>query len=80
MTLAILSMFLCFLPAGVAATVFTYKSQKAWNQAMEARQRGEDPSDLQSRAHEFARLSKMWLGLTVALGVIFWTLIFSVKF
>lgn len=79
MTLAVISMLLCFLPAGIAAVVFTYKSQKTWAEAMQLQNQGGDASGLKTQAHEYARLSKMWLGLTVALGLIAWTLLFSVR-
>lgn len=78
MALAILSLVMCFVPTGIAAVVFTYKSQKTWDKAMAARKEGADSKDLQTQAHEYARQAKMWLGITVALGFIFWTLIFSV--
>lgn len=67
MTLAVLSLLLCFVPTGIAAVYFTYKAQKAW----ERQQKKE--------SHEYERLAKMWLGLTVAFGIIFWTFLFSVK-
>ena len=76
MTLAVLSLLLCFVPTGIVAVFYTYKALKCWNQSS---QPGADFEDLRKKSHEYERLSKMWLGLTVAFGIIFWTLLFSVK-
>lgn len=84
MTLAVLSMLLCFFPTGIAAVVFTYKAQKCWETAVweERKESMKKDSgaieDLRRRAHEYERLSKMWMGLTVAFGIIAWTLLFSI--
>ena len=75
MTLAVLSLLLCFPPAGIAAVVFAYKAQKSWEQSLKPG--ASDVEELRKKAHEYERLAKMWLGLTVALGIIAWTLIFS---
>lgn len=79
MVLAVISMVICFFPAGIASVVYTYKSQKAWHEAMELQRQGQEATDLKTQAHEYARLAKMWLGLAVALGIIAWTLLFSIK-
>ena len=75
LTLAILSMLLCFFPAGVAAVVFTYKSMKCWNEALKTE--GERSEMLREEAHDLGRRAKMWVGITVSLGLIFWGFIFS---
>ena len=77
MAFAVASLLLCFAPAGIAAVVFTHKSQKAWQQSL-SEEPGKPVDELRKQAHEYARQAKMWLGLTVSLGIIFWTLIFSV--
>ena len=79
LTLAILSLILCCPPAGIAAVVFAIKAQKTWESAKETERSGKDSDALKRQAHEYARLAKMWLGLTVAFGIILWTLIFSVR-
>lgn len=79
MTLAVLSLILCFPPSGIAAVVFAWKAQKTWEEANRNEKTKEDMDTLKRQSHEYARLAKMWLGLTVAFGIIFWTLIFSVK-
>lgn len=74
--LAFLSLFLCFPPSGIAAVFFTYRSLKYWQQSLVTK----DPSEvenLRKQSHEAERLSKMWLGLTVAFGLIFWTVLLS---
>lgn len=78
MTLAILSLLFCFFPTGIISVVFTYKAQKSWENSNFMGESTEK-EDLRRKAHEYERLAKMWLGLTVAFGIIFWTLIFSVR-
>lgn len=78
MTLAVLSLFLCFIPTGIAAVYFTGKATKTWNKITNGMSSDEVKS-LQQQSHEAARLAKMWLGITIAMGCIFWTLVFSVK-
>lgn len=77
MTLAVLSLILCFIPTGIVAVIFTYKARKTWEEALNAGE-GADKENLKRQSHEYERLAKMWLGLTVAFGIIFWTLIFSI--
>lgn len=80
MTLAVLSLLLCFPPTGIAAVIYTYKAVKTWEEATKWGNGVKDNSEeLKRKAHDYERLSKMWLGLTVAFGVIFWTLLFSVR-
>lgn len=79
MTLAVLSLILCFIPTGIAAVIFTRKSQKTWIEAQNSSLSSEESANLKKQAHEYERQAKMWLGLTVAFGIIFWTLIFSVQ-
>lgn len=77
MTLAVMSLIFCFIPTGIVAVVFTYKAQKTWEESI-----GSHPSkpveELRRQAHEYARLAKMWLGFSVAFGIIAWTLLFSI--
>lgn len=83
MTLAVMSLLLCFIPTGIAAVYFTYRAQKCWNDSIweERQQMKTSPKvvELRTKAHDYERLAKMWMGLTVALGIIFWTLLFSVS-
>lgn len=76
MTLAVLSLLLCFPPTGIAAVVFTHKAQKAWDESLKDQASSEN---LKRQAHEYERLAKMWMGLTIAFGLIFWTVLFSVR-
>ena len=75
MTLAVLSLILCFPPTGILAVLFAYRAQKAWN---DSNIPGADVEALRIKAHENERLAKMWLGLTLAFGIIAWTLVFSI--
>ena len=77
MTLAVLSLLLCFPLTGFIAVFFTYRALKTWNEACRITD-GRSAEQLKAKSHEYERLSKMWLGLTVAFGIIFWTLIFSI--
>ena len=78
MTLSVLSLILCFIPTGIVSVIFTMKAQKAWSRANEENLTKEESDFFKRQAHEFGRQAKMWLGLTVAFGIIFWTLIFSI--
>lgn len=78
MTLAVLSLILCFPLTGIAAVIFTYKAQKTWERALNPETPAEESEQLKRQSHEYERQSKMWLGLSVAFGIIFWTLIFSI--
>ncbi|MCH5213903.1 MAG: DUF4339 domain-containing protein [Muribaculaceae bacterium] len=78
MTLSVLTLILCFPPTGVVSVVFTAKSQKAWqNSCMEPDHKTQE--ELRRKSHEYARLAKMWLGFTISLGIIFWSLVFFIK-
>lgn len=77
MALAVVSMFLCFLPTGIAAVVYTSKALKYWEKSMNASSEDER-NYLRTQCHEYERQAKMWLGLTVAFGLIFWTIIVSI--
>lgn len=68
MLLAILSMLICFLPTGIVCVVLTYKAQSAWMRSSTGNSR--ESEELRRQAHEYARLAKMWLGITVAFGFI----------
>lgn len=74
MPLAVIALLFFCLPTGIAAVIFTYKAQKKWDEAM----RQGSAELLKKEAHEYARLAKMWLGLSVAFGIILWTLFFSI--
>ena len=78
MVLAILSLIICFLPTGIAAVFFTYKATKTWDESNRPETGVEQREELRRRCHDYERLSKMWLGLTLAFGIIFWTLVFSI--
>ena len=78
LTLAILSMLLCFIPTGIAAVIFAYKAQRSWQ--LSAGEQGENQQQLRRNAHEYARQSKMWTGITVSLGLLFLGFFFSQNF
>lgn len=78
MTLAVLSLILCFPPGGIVAVIFASKAQKAWRRSL-AETDAVSIEKLRRQSHEYERLAKMWLGLTVAFGVIGWTLLFSIR-
>ena len=78
LTLAIMSLIFCFVPTGIVAVYFTQKSLKTWQESL-----GDHPSEpvetLRKKSKDYERLAKMWLGFTVTFGIIFWTLLFSVR-
>lgn len=83
LTIAILTALLCFPPTGFIAIYYTFRAQQTWRrhikeeQARDPMQNKDRQTDLRDMAHDYARLSKMWTGLTISLGLIFFTVIFS---
>lgn len=69
--------FIFFPPTSIAAIIYTAKAQKCWNEALLPTTNSEKSTELRRNAHEYARQAKMWIGLSVFIGIIFWTLIFS---
>lgn len=72
--MAILSMLLCFPPTGIVALVFAMRSRKVWGRTES------DPKDsahLREQAHEYARQARMWIGITISLGMIFYAFLLS---
>ena len=57
--------FLCFLPTGIVALIFAYKSRTQWK------------AGNKDMAHDYARSAKMWVGITFFLGMIFWAFFFA---
>ena len=58
LTLAILSLILCFVPTGIAAVIFTLKSQKCWDRSLcrgsdLKEMSGETAEDLRRKSHEY---------------------------
>lgn len=76
MTLAVLSLLLCCLPLGIAAVFFTQKTVKTWQQAQNEAD-SQTKEELKKLAYNYSLQSKMWTGLSIAIGIIVWTLIFS---
>lgn len=56
----------CFLPTGLVALVYAYKSRKAWNHGHS------------TEAHDYCRMSKMWTGISFFIGLMFYALIFAI--
>lgn len=77
MTLAVLALLFCCPPTGIAAVVFASKAINRWKESLAPGEAGHI-EQLRRQAHDYERLAKMWLGITVALGIIAWTLIFSI--
>lgn len=88
MVLAVISCLVFFPPSGIATIYYTHMALKRWKQAEDlesGRETPKDPSspqfhnphELKRHAKEYERFAKMWLGLTVCLGIILWTCIFS---
>lgn len=49
--------FFCFLPTGIVALVYAYKTKSTWNKG------------LNKEAHEYSRKAKMWTGISFFLGL-----------
>lgn len=76
MAFAVLALLFCFFPTGIAAVFFTYKAQKCWQSSLQENN-PDTVTSLRRQAHEYGRLAKMWLGMSVAFGIIVWTFFFS---
>lgn len=70
MAVAVLTFLFCFWPAGIPAMYFTYKARKTWMAA-------KDNEELRKKAHDYARLAKMWIGLSISIGLIVWAVLLS---
>lgn len=71
--LALLTTLFCFPPIGVVGLWFALKSRHAWDDAWRAEQgfkHDADSESLRRQAHEYARMAKMWIGITFFLGFI----------
>ena len=55
----------CFVPTGIIALVYAYKSKSAWK-------KGEAET-----AHEYCRSAKMWTGITFFIGLIFYAFLMA---
>ncbi len=72
--MALLTTFFCFPPTGFAAIYFAWRSRQTWNEAMQTHsgvKQDTQGEELRRQAHEYARLAKMWTGITFFLGLIF---------
>lgn len=76
MGLAMLSLVF-FFPGAFAAIYYTKRAVSTWRGSFSDKLDAETVTEMRKKAHDDARLSKMWIGLSIALGIIFWTLIFS---
>lgn len=83
LAMAILAAILCFPPTGIVALVYTVKTRRTWEKAQSApddsmkQDSSGDREELRRQAHEYARLAKMWTGITISLGMILYAYIFS---
>lgn len=83
LAMAILVTLLCFPPTGIVALVYTVKTRRKWEKAESAPDdslKADTPCDkeeLRRQAHDYARLAKMWTGITISLGMILYAYIFS---
>lgn len=81
-TLAILVMLLCFPFTGGVALYYAIKSRKAWDSANASESKKssvlytpEERDQLKKEAHDYARQAKMWIGITLFLGLIWYSFI-----
>lgn len=66
-----------FFPGAFAAIFYTKRAVKTWRESFSEKLDAESATEMRRKAHDDSRLAKMWIGLSLALGIIFWTLIFS---
>lgn len=76
---AILLTLFCFPLTGFLAIYYSILSRRAWNNVMHSESENgrklyseAERYECKKNAHEYARLSKMWVGITFFLGMIFY--------
>ncbi len=72
LVLAVLVAFLCFPLTGLVAVYYSVMTRRLWN---ESEKRGEDADACRDMAHDYSRQTKMWIGITFFLGLIFYAFI-----
>ena len=83
MAVVILLIIFCFPPTGIVALYFAIKTRRTWMEATRADSKNsnklysdEERNSLKKMAHEYARKTKMWIGYTISIGLIFYAVIF----
>lgn len=76
---AILTTLLCFPLTGFFAIYYSVLSRRAWDDAIHSESKNgsklytnEERMECKKKAHDYARQSKMWVGITFFLGFIFY--------
>ncbi|MDE5877144.1 MAG: CD225/dispanin family protein [Muribaculaceae bacterium] len=81
--MALLTTLFCFPPTGIAAIYFAWRSRQTWNEAIQTHNSGVKQDtrgeELRQQAHEYARMAKMWTGITFFLGLIFMAFLMMIK-
>lgn len=76
---AIAVLIFCFPPTGIMAIYYSIAARKEWGKSVEISERKAqgDAEDFRKRAHNSARMAKMWIGITFFLGLIFYAFMVS---
>ncbi len=76
---AIMLTLFCFPLTGFIAIYYSVLSRRAWDDALHSESKNgrklyseEERMECKKNAHDYARLSKMWVGITFFLGFIFY--------
>lgn len=70
---AVLATLLCLPPTGFVAIYCSWQSSRIWKTV--ANLKGDEKKEAQKSSHDFARMAKMWVGITFFLGLILWSFI-----
>ena len=65
---AVIATLLCFPLTGFVAIYFAIMTRRLWKEGLKP---GENAEDYRRMSHDYARQTKMWLGITFFLGLIF---------
>jgi hypothetical protein len=80
--LSFLLTFFCFPFTGIVAIYYSIKTRQAWEEATRSNSDGqgklytdEERNQLRTVAHDYSRLAKMWVGITLFLGLIVYAIV-----
>lgn len=81
---AIFFTLFCFPPTGFFAIYYSVLARKAWEEAVRSRSKKggalyteREREDIRKKAHDYGRLSKMWVGITFFLGLMMYAFLMN---
>lgn len=73
LAVSVLLTLLCFPITGFVAIYFSVMTRRLW---AESKRGGRDADDYRRMAHDYSRQTRMWIGITFFIGVIFYAFMF----